>query len=414
MTLAAVLLTLWLLASNAHAEVIELEGKVKAVDADARTISIERKTAKGTKTLDLEVNKKAGDLSAVKVGDKISFSYDPELELVTKIGGGDGTDAKASSGPAQASKQVCRAYFRLNVDGTSIGTIQKAGPTEPTGKSCIRTKKADGVWEVVHTFPSEKAVERLATTFTPLVNVEYASARKAMYLTTAKKGKDTPQQASVVYPIRMRLPITVELDVVAEAGRCHLWIAPKTNAGGSLHPVWELFTGNGFRTVGTAVRWVVSRDPTSGKPEVKLPFVKEDVSLTSGLTFNVPAPISVRSEDVWSVQVTATPGDDGKDGGAFITRLAITGKLTPTLGAVFKGESDQVLVTQVADGSTAEKSGLKPGDVVLTVDGKAAADLARTMQLLAMTGFEESCEVKVQRDGSPKTITLTPEWPVFE
>jgi hypothetical protein len=51
--------------TNAPAEVIELEGKVKSVDAEARAISIERKTAEGTKTLDLEVNKKAGDLSAV-------------------------------------------------------------------------------------------------------------------------------------------------------------------------------------------------------------------------------------------------------------------------------------------------------------------------------------------------------------
>jgi len=70
----------------ARAEVIELEGTVKAVDVDGRTIAIERKTAKGTKTLELEVTKKAGDLAAVKVGDKISFSYDPDLELVTKIG----------------------------------------------------------------------------------------------------------------------------------------------------------------------------------------------------------------------------------------------------------------------------------------------------------------------------------------
>jgi hypothetical protein len=67
----ALCLALGVLGGNGHAEVIELEGTVKAVDADARTISIARKTAKGEKTLDLEVNKKAGDLSAVKVGDKI-------------------------------------------------------------------------------------------------------------------------------------------------------------------------------------------------------------------------------------------------------------------------------------------------------------------------------------------------------
>jgi hypothetical protein len=69
----------------AFAEVLELEGTVEAVDLKARTITIEREAAKGTKTLELEVTKKAGNLSSVKAGDSISFSYDPDLELVTKI-----------------------------------------------------------------------------------------------------------------------------------------------------------------------------------------------------------------------------------------------------------------------------------------------------------------------------------------
>ena len=110
-----------LLGVVAHAEVIELEGTVKAVDAGDRTISIERKTAKGTKTLELEVNKKAGDLSALKVGDRISFSYDPDLELVTKIGGEAGTRETArkaeSSGAGRTfgsrGEDICRSAVQL-------------------------------------------------------------------------------------------------------------------------------------------------------------------------------------------------------------------------------------------------------------------------------------------------------------
>ncbi len=71
------------LATAAHAEVLELEGTVKAVDAAARTMSVERKTPKGNKTLELEVNKKAGDLSSVKVGESIRLTYDPDMEVVT-------------------------------------------------------------------------------------------------------------------------------------------------------------------------------------------------------------------------------------------------------------------------------------------------------------------------------------------
>jgi hypothetical protein len=72
-------------AGAVSAEVIEPEGKVKSIDKDARTISIARKTSKGEKTLDLEIAKKAGDLTEVQEGDSVSFSYDTDLELVTKI-----------------------------------------------------------------------------------------------------------------------------------------------------------------------------------------------------------------------------------------------------------------------------------------------------------------------------------------
>ncbi len=115
-----------LVAAFAQAEVLELEGTVKAVDATARTMSVERKTPKGTKTLELEVNKKSGDLSSLKVGDRITFSYDPDLEIVTKISGGSSapqdrspatTVRSASKGPGEREKEICReACKRLEQD----------------------------------------------------------------------------------------------------------------------------------------------------------------------------------------------------------------------------------------------------------------------------------------------------------
>jgi carboxyl-terminal processing protease len=81
------------------AAVVELEGVVKAIDATAGTITIERSTAKGSKTLELEVAKTAGDLSAMKVGQRVKFTYDPAIEIVTKLGGGAGnTEAGATPG----------------------------------------------------------------------------------------------------------------------------------------------------------------------------------------------------------------------------------------------------------------------------------------------------------------------------
>ena len=104
------------------AETLDLEGVVKAVDATARSITIERKTPKGTKTLELEVNKKAGDLNGIKVGDRLSFSYDPDLEIVTRLGGGnvqasqpkDTADEAtlASKGPGEREKEICKEVCR--------------------------------------------------------------------------------------------------------------------------------------------------------------------------------------------------------------------------------------------------------------------------------------------------------------
>jgi uncharacterized protein (TIGR03067 family) len=83
------------LASLAHAEVIELEGTIKSIDQDARAIAITRKTPKGEKVLELEVAKNAGDISGFKEGDKISFAYNPDAEIVTKIEKGLSEDAAA-------------------------------------------------------------------------------------------------------------------------------------------------------------------------------------------------------------------------------------------------------------------------------------------------------------------------------
>lgn len=72
-------------ASVACAEVIELEGTIKSIDTDARSIAITRQTPKGEKVLELEIAKNAGDVSGLKAGDRISFAYNPDAEIVSKI-----------------------------------------------------------------------------------------------------------------------------------------------------------------------------------------------------------------------------------------------------------------------------------------------------------------------------------------
>jgi uncharacterized protein (TIGR03067 family) len=98
------------LASLAHAEVIELEGTVKSIDQDARAISISRKTPKGEKVLELEVAKNAGDISGFKEGDKISFAYNPDAEIVTKIEKGLSEEGK------RALQELQGVWMAVKVD----------------------------------------------------------------------------------------------------------------------------------------------------------------------------------------------------------------------------------------------------------------------------------------------------------
>jgi len=97
-----------------HAEVLDLEGTVKAVDATARTITVERKTPKGTKTLELEVAKNAGDISGLRAGDGIRFAYNQDAEIISKIDKGPGNVAAKDEESLGGRKGMPLALIRRN------------------------------------------------------------------------------------------------------------------------------------------------------------------------------------------------------------------------------------------------------------------------------------------------------------
>jgi uncharacterized protein (TIGR03067 family) len=84
----------------ASGEVIEMEGVIKAIDAETRSLTISRKTPKGEKLLELEVAKTAGNLSTLKVGEEIDFAYNPTVDIITRIG------KESPKGTKEASAEV--------------------------------------------------------------------------------------------------------------------------------------------------------------------------------------------------------------------------------------------------------------------------------------------------------------------
>jgi serine protease Do len=70
-------------------------------------------------------------------------------------------------------------------------------------------------------------------------------------------------------------------------------------------------------------------------------------------------------------------------------------------------EAKGAIVADVTKDSPAEKAGLKPGDVVVTADGRAIEDSAALSRYIASKAPGSSVRLQVLRDGSQKTMSLT-------
>jgi S1-C subfamily serine protease len=70
-----------------------------------------------------------------------------------------------------------------------------------------------------------------------------------------------------------------------------------------------------------------------------------------------------------------------------------------------------ILITEVVDGSPAEKAGLREGDVITEFDGKAVKSPEDLQDLVADAKVGDAVKVKVVRDNKPKTFDVTlGEW----
>jgi len=86
-----------------------------------------------------------------------------------------------------------------------------------------------------------------------------------------------------------------------------------------------------------------------------------------------------------------------------------TTSLTKQLGSYFGVEDGNgVLINNVSKDSPAERAGLRAGDVIVEIDGKA---VKRTMDLIRGIGSEKEGDVNltIVRDRGRQTITVTPE-----
>lgn len=82
--------------------------------------------------------------------------------------------------------------------------------------------------------------------------------------------------------------------------------------------------------------------------------------------------------------------------------------LTPELAKGIGAEGvEGALVSEVAEGSAAEKAGIKPGDVITNINGKAIKTDQALRNTIGMLRVGEQVDVAVLRDGKPRRITAT-------
>jgi Do/DeqQ family serine protease len=82
--------------------------------------------------------------------------------------------------------------------------------------------------------------------------------------------------------------------------------------------------------------------------------------------------------------------------------------ITPDLREAFDLQNGQngVLVTNVAEGSPAQKGGLLPGDIIVAVDGVATGSAGQLRSLIGMKAIGDKARVDILREGKPRSLTL--------
>lgn len=384
-----------LAASLAHAEVLELEGMVKAVDSDDRSITIERKTAKGTRTLELEVAKKAGNLGSIKVGDTITFGYDPDLEIVTKIGGGDAEEEAA------AEKKRCLVTFSISESGDCVLRVQRAAAAVVDSS---RVKQKDGTWVCKHVFAKPSDMDVFQGAYGPVLNVRVDKKHQCLVFKADTVPEADKKFSQVTYPQKFRVPFEVTLDLSVTGNRFLFQIQPLPMPPGQRQALVNVKSGDAFAnkvTVGVASMTFNAQGKVAPEP----PLLKEEaISLDEPWEkrFRLPVP-NVRSRDAYVLRM-GTLGESAVEVGSLMVR----GVPLPSVGIKLGEKNGVVFAESVVPKSLAEEAGVEVGDVLVAVRGKTPTSGNEAVELLADMPFDEASEITIQRGDNKKTIRVKP------
>jgi len=189
---------------------------------------------------------------------------------------------------------------------------------------------------------------------------------------------------------------------------------------------WVVAIGNPFGLGGTVTAGIISargRDINSGPYD---DFIQTDASINKGNSggplFNMTGQVigintAIFSTTGGSVGIgfsipasTAKPVIDQlikngsvKRGWLGVHIQAVTEEIAETLGLK---KAEGALVASVIKGSPAEKAKIKPGDVIITFDGKNVTEMRSLPRIVAETQVGKKAKMTVWRDGSVTTLDV--------
>ncbi|HVY23695.1 MAG TPA: Do family serine endopeptidase [Steroidobacteraceae bacterium] len=76
-------------------------------------------------------------------------------------------------------------------------------------------------------------------------------------------------------------------------------------------------------------------------------------------------------------------------------------------GSVGADSVESALISEVIEGSPAEHAGLKPGDVITTINGRPVKSTRAVRNAIGLLRVGETVEIGVLRDGKPRKLTAT-------
>ncbi len=388
--------------SDARAEVITIDGTIKSVDANKRTITVE--TDGEAKTLDVSSKAKISTegkdsaLDSLKPGQNVKLSYHDELEIVLKIEVGTSIQSPDATKSESSKTSRCRVVWHISETGES--TLIISPPLKNRSKatdSLIRHE--DGTVEFQHDLDTEDSARRVL--MGGMGNVDFDKTKKTLVFTPKSVEGHYSPKSGFNYSKLAGLPLTMDCEIEA-TGEPQFYVGFKNQTIDREYPFLNVkFEDDFFQNkLRIQVIWhsAAGQNGKNGYVEiVEEQFVK--LQSEKKFAFTIPMNPNHVFQPTLSVNSSSVS----------MNYLSFRGRLTPAMGIALAKKNDGVIAENVSPKGLGDTVGIKNEDVIVSINRIKPASLKEALELFGKIQFGEESEIVVNRNGKTVKIGFTAE-----